>query len=497
MIQYLGLLDASGIQDFVFRNPALKEIASASRIVEALSIRPDGLYCQAAGRAGANIILAAGGNAAFWAESEASLQTVFKIVSRELLQMGEGLQIVGAITPYRAGKLGASYSIALRELERRKFTQPRSADFTFAGLESPRPNGPSCYSRTTAFPMGGLVEPLNFAHLICRSQEQTNLAAVVQVDCLSMGRRLSSWLLQAKKLSDDEFCRGFEAWSEHVKACWRDAWQQCLETIDTAFASQGQRTLEHLCLRDCSPQQPRPMTLQSSEYGRSDYLPCRKIYQGGDDLVFVCDARIALVLTVELLRNLEDCPVPDTVPSEFRNLTASAGIVFVEAHFPFSRAVRLAEMTRNRAKRRASEAVSDTPHMTPPSAIDWWVNRQGELERPEPPFPKASCKPYLLHRDSPGQAMLDVAEFEQVIWGLWRTFHSSRNKLKDLLLAASQGERGNAVRRLLQMRPLPNGAQLGFLPHGFDPETGFLGAETLLLDAAELFDIHYPLSMRT
>jgi len=55
-------------------------------------------------------------------------------------------------------------------------------------------------------------------------------------------------------------------------------------------------------------------------------------------LTFVCDARIALDLTVFYLRELEKRTLSDNKP-----LYARAGIAIVKSHYPFARAYELAK----------------------------------------------------------------------------------------------------------------------------------------------------------
>jgi hypothetical protein len=211
------------------------------------------------------------------------------------------------------------------------------------------------------------------------------------------------------------------------------------------------------------------------------YRPCRKIYQGGDDLSFVCDARIGLSMTAALLRHLREAKMRDGTPETFRRIAASAGIAFVKYNYPFSRAAAMAAEVQKNAKVKAAAGG------TPRSTIDWWLNRSGATTRPEPLYGGASQKPYLI--DGVG---ITWQWLERALQGTWSLFGESRGKFKDLLAAAESGDGRSAVDRLLKLRPLDGEASLEFLGKHFQPNW-FDNNGTPLLDIGEIFDVHFPI----
>lgn len=485
-MSFIGLLDLAGIQRFLFRNERLRDIGAASALIEALSERETGLFAREARSAGAEMLVAAGGNAALLADDAETLKHAFRRISRALLLRGDGLQIVCAVQPYDDGALAEGYHHAIRQLERRKFSVPRDTTFTFSGLEPFQPLAPPppLAELKPAVPPN-FVEPADLGRMICASpSEKFGLMAVVSVDGIGMGKRLIAWMQDHRAASNDvAFREEYTAWSESLKTRWRTAWEAALREIARQFAP-PEFALEHA---------GRQVRLQRDGGGRL-FLPCRHIYQGGDDLTFVCDARLALSLTAFLVRTLENLPPGDGVPARFHRLTASAGVVYVDAHFPFVRAVRLAETMQKAAKKKAVEISEEAP----PSVIDWWVNRQGAMERPAPSYPGASLKPYPLH--SGGDPFTFEVLEKEVLAGLTQTYADARNKAKDLLIAASEGRA--SVRRLLRLRPLPPGSDFGFIARAaraggalFAPEDGFEatgGMRTPLIDAGEVSDLHFP-----
>lgn len=495
-MDYVGFLDVSGIQAFIGASHKLKEIAGRSRYVAELT-EDGGLYERAARRSGIEPIILAGGNAAFRSKgAREPLEEAFRIASRELIEAGTRLELVGAIHEYDPGSLAGSYPDALLELERRKLTQPRSTSFAFSGMKPPAPDGERDWSAPEQAYQGRLWEPTNFDDVImtvtrdrdghAAAMEKSGLMGVVSVDGLGMGARLMAWLrrMAEESPSDDEFIARFRAWSDTLKVRWDEAWAGVLDELDGAFTAPD-RVMQH--------------TVKSEEYARlrnraggdGHFLPCRRIYQGGDDMIFVADARLALSMAASLAAKLAaDMPGAE---AEFRSVRVTAGVVFVDSRFPFSRSRSLADEVRASAKRRTVRIASGDP-LKAESALSWWTNRQGALD-PDPG--RLSLKPYALTGASEMMAWSDLET--RVLGGMWRSFGIGRNKLKDILAVAdkSTGEAGAAaVQSLLTARPLTDEQTLDWLRPTHDPATGFDAQRngTPLLDAGELFDIHWPLS---
>ncbi|WP_394793790.1 Cas10/Cmr2 second palm domain-containing protein [Armatimonas sp.] len=476
---FVCLIDTAGIQEYIYARNELRSIADASGYLKKLT-EPGGLFREVVERHGVSVIFAAGGNIALRAETKAPLQAVCKEISRELIVAGKGLEIVAAIESYEEKRLAEGYLKALALLEQRKLTQTRNVPFTFPGLsgesDSPTP-------RKSKHKSGYILPTQTDAQLIMRcSGEESDLMAVVSMDGIGMGKKLQSWM-QGVLHEDARFESEFKLWSEYIQKRWDAAWERAVDELEAAFPS-PYFLLAHQTLPE------RELKLWWDDEG-NPYLPCRKIYQGGDDLTFLCDARIALGFTRNLIGHLEAPQHGEEathIPEIFHRLSVSAGIVFVNAHFPFRRAVRMAEAIQKRAKKVAVEE-SDTD---PKSRMDWWLNRTGALERPDVGAlaTKSSLRPAALE---------DWDQFEsEELTGAWRAFAESRNKLKALGEAAQDG--AEAVQEFLALRGVPDPENpkatvrtLDFLPR-VSSKTGFdNNRETVLVDITELFDIHFPL----
>lgn len=492
---FLGLADASGIQRFLLHSPELRKIAAASRQIEHMCL-PGGLYFNTP----AECLVAAGGNAILRADTQETLFFAFQQISRTLLESGDDLQVVGCIEEYTDGKLPQAYRSALRRLDQRKLSQPRGTEFVFSGLTAPQHDTPFQQSDS---PQRGLIrfngkeyrQPQQLEDMICLSAEAADLMAVVSVDGIGMGKKLNEWLAQwlagcetgqrdSSDHLDTKFIEEFRAWSGSLKERWRCAWEEAVSTVMNAFTAEHSYTHPYF--------EGRRLELRRDPQS-IPFVPCRHVYQGGDDLSFICDARLALSLTTRLMELLRDLPAEAGIPALFESIPTSAGVVFVDSHFPFSRAISLSEQVRQAAKVKAQE--TDPEH--PPCALNWWVNRSGATVYPKPLFEGATRKPYLLSGEDnqTGWHELDT----QVLPGLWQTFGTARNKLKDVLAAAEANDRGATVRRLLQQRPLRDTAG-GIISRPFpwersevSAQSGFNGSgQTMLLDTGELYDIYFP-----
>lgn len=95
--------------------------------------------------------------------------------------------------------------------------------------------------------------------------------------------------------------------------------------------------------------------------------PVLPLVAGGDDITVVCDGKVALELTVELLRGFERLsaasgPVVDalaTLGTPVTRLGACAGAVFVKPHYPFAAAYDMCEDLTAHAKREVKRAATD------------------------------------------------------------------------------------------------------------------------------------------
>lgn len=499
---YLGLLDVSGVQEYLFRDPELKQIAEKSNKIENFG-RDNGLFVRTAGDHGVKVVVSAGGNASYLSDDRDKLACLFRRISHKLLMEGDGLQIVVTILQCDNNQsFATNYRKALRQLEREKLTQPRSAECAYSGLSKPTVVSSSKSSSTNNENSASdiFIEPKDLDKLVCKSGEQSTLVAVVSVDGLGMGKRLIRWMtrMEEEDVSQEEFCRRYAKWSEDIKSRWKQAWDNSLLELQRVFEKtiNNEEELRVLAHPHDKHDKNKPRTISLQRVKHQNHYCCRRIYQGGDDMSFVCDARVAFSFAKVLMNLLETLPAAEGVDEEFKTLSVSAGIVFVSSHFPFVRSVKMSEDVRKVAKKKSTEIGGDNL----PSVLDWWINRQGAMERTKSDI---SMKPYLLHDNSNQSSEISWDKIDNAIMpAMWAAFDGQRNKLKDIIAAAEDGP--EYIKKILNIRPLEkneedeNGnkkkiSRLEFLPEQ-SQESGFNfgGKKTLLTDLGEIYDIHFP-----
>lgn len=223
---------------------------------------------------------------------------------------------------------------------------------------------------------------------------------------------------------------------------------------------------------------------------RDQRLPFRPIVFGGDDVTFVCDGRLGLSLANFYLSQLTSTRLSD---EEY--LYARAGVVIVKSHYPFSRAVALAEELTKTAK----EYIKDKQiHLGEKnlSAIDWHFASSGpigklrDIRQREYSNGKLILRPLRLGNSVKGD------------WHSWETFiaimkefkgekwEDKHNKLIGLREPLRAGP--DAVKQYLTAYRLPPLPSIPGNPES--AETGWYGKDyCTCFDAIEAMDFFVPL----
>ncbi|MCA0350437.1 MAG: hypothetical protein LCH85_00445 [Chloroflexi bacterium] len=121
---------------------------------------------------------------------------------------------------------------------------------------------------------------------------------------------------------------------------------------------------------------------------KNPFFPLRPLVYGGDDITFVCDARVAFHVTEvllaqfteqsrELIKKLKQ-EFPEESSSFPHELSACAGITIFRTHYPFARAYDLAEELCASAKQ-----LSATVSQKQSSALDWQIAPSGRIDKLE------------------------------------------------------------------------------------------------------------------
>ncbi len=409
---YLTILDATGIQDFVFGSNKLTNNIGGSELVElALNTWPQEIIRNTfsgktntypmhspplilEGKTQIEQFYSGGGNTVLLFEELSDAQSFIREYSKRLIEEAPGLK-VACIHEEVGGPISKTLQDALVLLAKKKASPLPDASLLGLGVTLPcaytgRPaNGfmrdtPLCAemlnkrsptilnksenrfrgifsSVLNSFtisggPTGEFAYPKEFDDL-GRTHGESSYIGVVHVDGNGMGRRINEvarTYSQKGKEQDSAYMTDMHKLSEDIKAQGIQAVRAALETIHTALS--WTKDGHHLSVADT--------VILAINSQKQSVFPLRLLVYGGDDITFVCDGRIALDLaacTIEAFQNKD------------KGFYACAGVAIVKSHYPFARAYTLAEDCCKNAK----NYLRDTMGTIEASAIDWHITQGG------------------------------------------------------------------------------------------------------------------------
>ncbi len=517
----LTIIDFMRIQDFVFASNRLVDIVTGSFLVETAA---DKLVKDSLDSKG-EIIVAAGGNVLLRFDDMDSAKAFVTRYTRRLYDEVPGLAVAAAHEEMNNGFI-STYNRLLAKIQETKDT-PRGPVFPggFSVNESCRETGFPAVHYDEERPISRMILrrrdkrireasnerwksmlktteisatsessrkldfPMDLDYL-SRSKGDTSLIGIVHIDGNDMGEQLRDvrerW--QNDKLTDEQIIQNMKKISDDINRLGKSAFTACLNTITKSIEYKGD-----YCIRGAAKAQE--ISLREDENREILYLPIRPVLLGGDDMTFICDARVAFSASEVILREFEHNPVKD-----LGIITACAGISFVRSHSPVSRAYDRAEDVCRLAKRWRHEKGTDVG-----SVIDWHIERGGVLDpvrqirdehlvvfssRGE--MLKLTLRPYPLEPDTSIQTgewnwltrVLLLDSKYGLIGGMWK---KHRSKIHHLQEAACQGP--EEVRMLMDTWQATSPGL--HLVDGLDD--GYIGNKTPLVDAAEMLEIYYPL----
>jgi hypothetical protein len=493
-------IDLLGIQKYVFTSNRLRDVVSASWLVQWVT------SCDGALLSWRDQVLHAGGGSAVLAfDSMDEAKTFAGVYTRKILENAPGLELVVTHHPIQNGLAESlrdlQVILARKKLERKPHVEALGLAVTAAcgvtGLpataidrldgtpvskqietwrcDDTRKKAASRWEKYLEFTSGWRF-PTEIDEL-GRTRGDTSLLAVVHVDANAIGEKIRTWLSRCveKRLDETTVRDQYREWSRWIEVEFQRVWRCLVERVLAA-------------IHDRHLQGSIPRLNFELRPGK---LPVRPVLLGGDDLTFLCDGRIGLDLAATALREIggRDCPHLGT-------MSACAGVAIVRAHYPFVRAYELAEKLCSQAKSVRRQ------HQDEGCWLDWHIG----VARPTEPVQEfrdrlyradglqLTCRPYRL-----GSAASDGGTWSWLSGTLLGTSGTGlrgpgwgrrRNKVKALASLARQGP--NAVRSALHAWQVMD-RQL-VLPTGLD-DSGFNGDRTPLLDAIELVDVHLPLGV--
>lgn len=203
-------------------------------------------------------------------------------------------------------------------------------------------------------------EECRFAHdmdLLGGSKNKKNQIAIITIDGNGMGERihnLKNVLVDKNKTNS-----------------YLDVLKENSQYITDVYESAIREVTGMLCEKENWNELKQTLSLEENIKDGTRYLPIRPLIAAGDDICLLTDARIALSVTTNLLKAINDKSKRSAIikamnagakkySKEFlefipeNGLFASAGFVICKQKYPFSRAYELAEGLCSNAKKRLS-----------------------------------------------------------------------------------------------------------------------------------------------
>ncbi len=503
-------IDTLGVQRFIFASNRLRDIVSASWLVDRATSE-NGLL----GESGAKkVLLAAGGNAILEFADLESARSFTTRYTRHIYDEAPGLEVVVAHHTFEEGGLARALQELAVDLARAKLERLPSTPLLGCSVTQPcaitglpavgfdPQNRGVALSRSILALRQGKIRRLarerwqrflpdggaEFAFPdeideMGRSRGEKSLIGVVHIDGNGVGERIRQWLRECidDSRSDDTVRAQYTSWSKALHARMTQSLVAIVERVGSAVSAGPRRRIGHI--------ERVSFGLSREASGRA-LLPLRPILLGGDDLSFICDGRLALDLAAAALRSFQGA-----VP-KLGELSACAGIAIVPSHAPFDRAHEAAVALCHSAK------ICRQQNDDGGSWMDWHVGslRPGESidELRKRQYHQAetinlSCRPYPLGANGNESktwswlAETVLGEAEDGLRGpLWS---ERRSKVKALRELVREGP--DAVKEAMEVW---RGVTPGLcLPEAISPSGFFVDRRTPLLDALELLDLHLPL----
>ncbi|MCS3924845.1 hypothetical protein [Methanosalsum natronophilum] len=327
------------------------------------------------------------------------------------------------------------------------------------------------------------------------TKNESSFIAVVHADGNDMGKRVQAITsTKENRESNRKYIDAIRKFSLNVEnttiSTIVSTIDQLLESIDTMCSQTDDEKL-----KETIEGMIRPNDKSNSFKGFKKLLPFRPIIVGGDDLTFVCDGRLGLTLTELYLENLKKAPKL----SDGKPISAKAGIAIVNSHYPFTRAVELAESLASSAKDILRDINKEDV-----SSMDWHFGSSGTLEgldniRNNTYTVNLNNKLGKLH-----MRPVFVGDPGAPKWRTWDNFckiisefkgeewSKRKNKLKTIREKLPEGP--DSVEKYLQFYELDEKPGLPEIPNNPATRTsGWIGDTCTCFDAIEALDFFIPL----
>ncbi len=492
----LLLVEASGIQNYIFGSNQLAQNIGASELVRQAT--EDWV---AARTTPEQRVYTGGGNAMLLFDTEVQADTFARELTYQALKDAPGLQLVVARQTFASGQLRDTHQalrgkLAQRKLNRRPSTPLLGLGVTAACVYTGAPavgtndDGQLISAEVQAKLRATEDGKAQLRRKLSRLTEQgyefvydfgdfgtkgeSSYLAIIHTDGNRMGERIQGLVGR----SDEDYCEALKNFSNSVKAA---ADKALASTVDLLFDAVKE-------VEDEKGQVSKRIRgrVPCPHKKGVDHLPFRPIVFGGDDVTFVCEGRLGLAVAAHYLRVFSE-----QILSDKEQAHARAGVAVVKSHYPFSRAYELAEALAASAK-----GYIGKDRLT---ALDWHFAVSGLVL----PLKEVREREYTVHDDSllMRPVRLNPPNGD---WRSWETFTrimaafqdgdgswaGRRNKVKALREALRGGR--EAVQHFLAAYPdLKRLPEISSLP--MMAGQGWQGGRCGYFDAVEALDFFVPL----
>lgn len=551
MTRYTAMLvEASGIQDYIFGSNELAQNIGASELVtesttdwlfdEENGLLPKPHNVERVSRQGAPsrwhltdrsladgleavVVYAGGGNALILFKTEEAARALIYNLTKKALQEAPGLWLELAWQSYETGQLANT----VRTLRDRIAVQKRAprqsspllglgvtaaCNFTGAPAVGRDKDGRYVSAEVQTKQRAGAADGIGNKRLreylgdIIKTdfdfvydfnqlgeREEFSYLAVVHTDGNRMGARIQEYVQQFAG-NDDTYAKALRTFSIRVQEVAHTA---LVSTVGVLLVPENLIRVDE---RDGGGYRIGKTATKKGiipvwrDKNGTPRLPFRPIVFGGDDITFVCEGRLGLPLTVHYLSHLAREKLPDGDP-----LYARAGIAIVKNHHPFARAYELADSLCDSAKELIKEADRDKRQVT---ALDWHFGVTGLVQ----PLGQLRKREYEVTSGSLLMRPVRLTPVDDREWRSWsvftdivkefatgKTWVGRRNKVKALRDALRYGP--EAVQLFLSNlsdRPqLPDSPSLSSIRQA--RTMGWHGDRCIYFDALEALDFYVSL----
>lgn len=435
----LYMYDVRGIQNYIFRTNKVKEIIGASMMVEDLILRlfkrsADKLNLRVISRVthenellfsftdednlDAEVLYYGGGNLLVLYHDEDKASRVSRLMCMDLVKETYSLQLaVASVEAQHENSYKEDYQKLRKEMERVKVNMPMSAPISGfpITLNDPQTGFPfsqyaydqkmtyESFRKRDFFEKNRLQKQIpnieNFG-----SKDGESLIAVVHIDGNEMGKRIRDKM--SKVTSYHQAANVSRGISDEIK---------------NLFTDQALKTVQDKVSEFCTKAGIKDRDLDEA---------FREIIHAGDDITFVCNARIAMACVKEFMDVLE----------KDGRYHACAGMYITHTHFPFARAYEYCEQLCASAK-----ALSRTKAG---NYVDFHVNYSGILNDIDDIRDKYYCdmfkhqliaRPYHIGKELNDRNIHEINQLFNMLKRIDRLV-IARNQVKSLRESFYKGE---------------------------------------------------------